>query len=223
LFTGTVLFNTFCFEYGSLIGKCLPRDAPAGLARTRHEQEGLMTTETTSAYDPLLRRIHWLTAALFIAAMLIGFFCGLQQPGTSPRRELLEVHKSLGATLFFLAILRLMVRAATTAPGEVSSFGPWVRLAARLNHWALYFILFAMPITGYVFSSAGGYSLKYFWTFSWPRLVVKNNEVARIGETSHELIAWLVYAAVALHIAATFWHVVVKRDETLSRMWQPRN
>jgi cytochrome b561 len=56
--------------------------------------------------------------------MLIGFYCGLQQPGTSPRRELLEVHKSLGVTLFFLAILRLMVRAATTAPGEVSSFGP---------------------------------------------------------------------------------------------------
>lgn len=178
-----------------------------------------MTTETTTAYDPLLRRIHWVTAVFFIAAMLIGFYCGLQQPGTSPRRELLEVHKSLGATLFFLAILRLMVRAATTAPGEVSSLGPWVRLAARLNHWALYFILFAMPITGYLFSSAGGYSLKYFWTFSWPRLVVNNPAVARLGETSHDLLAWFVYAVVILHIAATFWHVVVKKDETLSRMW----
>jgi cytochrome b561 len=183
-----------------------------------------MTSETTTAYDPLLRRIHWITAVLFIAAMLIGFYCGLQQPGTSPRSELLEVHKSLGATLFFLAILRLMVRAATTAPGEASSLGPslsgrWVRFAARLNHWALYFILFAMPITGYLFSSAGGYSLKYFWSFSWPRLVAGNQAVARIGETSHDLLAWFVYAVVALHIAATVWHVVVKKDETLSRMW----
>jgi cytochrome b561 len=72
---------------------------------------------------------------------------------------------------------------------------------------------------GYLFSSAGGYSLKYFWTFSWPRLVVNNQEVARIGETSHDLLAWFVYAVVALHIAATFWHVVVKKDETLARMW----
>ena len=66
-----------------------------------------MTSETTTAHDPLLRRIHWLTALLFIAAMLIGFYCGLQRPGTSPRRELLEIHKSLGVTLFFLTILRL--------------------------------------------------------------------------------------------------------------------
>lgn len=178
-----------------------------------------MTSETTSAYHPLLRRIHWITAVLFIVAMLIGFYCGLQPPGTSPRRELLEVHKSLGETLFLLAVLRLMVRAATTAPAEPSSFGPWVRLAARLNHWALYFILFAMPVTGYLFSSAGGYSLRYVWTFSWPRLLLNDQAAVRIGETSHGLLAWFVYAVVILHVAATFWHVLVKKDETLSRMW----
>ena len=76
---------------------------------------------TESAYDVRLRWIHWASAALFIAAMLIGFYCGLQPPGTSPRRELLEVHKSLGVTLFVLAILRLMVRVATTAPPESGS------------------------------------------------------------------------------------------------------
>jgi len=108
-------------------------------------------TTTTDEYPPLLRWIHWTTAVLFIVAMLIGFYCGLQEPGTSPRRELLEVHKSLGATLFMLAVLRLTVRAATRVPPEPSSFGPLTRLAARLNHWALYFILFIMPITGYMF------------------------------------------------------------------------
>ncbi|WP_407150815.1 cytochrome b [Bradyrhizobium sp. ORS 86] len=178
-----------------------------------------MTTKVTASYDPLLRRIHWATAVLFIAAMLIGLYCGLQPAGTSPRRELLEVHKSLGATLFILAILRLIVRAVTVAPPEPGSFSPLVRIAARLNHWALYVILFAMPVTGYMFSSAGGYSLRYFWTFSWPRLFAGDKAVAHAGEVAHGLLAYLVYAAVALHIAATIWHVVVKRDETLSRMW----
>jgi cytochrome b561 len=174
-------------------------------------------TETT--YDARLRLIHWASAVLFIAAMLIGFYCGLQAPGTSPRRELLEVHKSLGVTLFFLAILRIMVRAATTAPPQPASFGPLVRLAARLNHWALYAVLFAMPITGYLFSSAGGYSLKFFWLFSWPRLISDNASVAHAGEVSHDALAYLVYVAVALHLMATIWHVAVKRDATLSRMW----
>lgn len=174
---------------------------------------------TTTEYDPLLRWIHWATAIIFITAMLIGFYCGLQQPGTSPRRELLEVHKSLGVTLFVLAILRVMVRVSTAAPPESSSLSRPVRLAARLNHWALYFVLLAMPVTGYMFSSAGGYSLRYFWTFSWPRLFAGNRWIEHAGEVSHGTLAYLVYAAVALHIGATFWHVLVKKDATLSRMW----
>jgi len=178
-----------------------------------------MPVEETTAYAPLLRRIHWATAVLFIAAILIGFYCGLQPPGTSPRRELLEVHKSLGMTLLFLSMLRLAVRWATKVPPEPSSFGALVRLAARLNHAALYLILFAMPLTGYAFSSAGGYSLKYFWTFSWPRLVADSPAIAHAGEVTHDAFAYLVYAAVAVHIAATFWHALVKRDGTLARMW----
>jgi cytochrome b561 len=154
--------------------------------------------------------------------MLIGLYCGWQAPGTSPRRELLEVHKSLGVTLFGLAILRLIVRAATTAPSEPASFGALVRFASKLNHWALYGVLLAMPITGYMFSSAGGYSLKYFWTFSWPRLFGGDRELAHTGEWLHDSLSYFVYAAVGLHIAATLWHVLVKKDETLARMWPSR-
>ena len=177
----------------------------------------------TTTYDPLLRKIHWATAVLFIVAMLIGLYCGLQPPGTSPRRELLDVHKSLGATLFFLAILRVMVRFSTRQPPEPASFGPMIRLASRLNHGALYLLLFIMPVTGYMFSSAGGYSLKYFWLFSWPRLFAGNDTIKLAGETAHGLIAYVVYAVVALHIAATLWHVILRKDETFSRMWPARS
>ncbi len=181
-----------------------------------------MSPDVTTAYAPLLRRIHWATAVLFLAAMLIGFYCGLQPPGTSPRRQLLEVHKSLGMTLLFLSVLRLTVRAATKVPPEPSSFGALVRFAARLNHIALYLILFAMPLTGYAFSSAGGYSLKYFWTFSWPRLFTDSPRIAHAGEVAHDTLAYVIYAAVTLHIAATVWHAWVVRDGTLARMW-PRS
>jgi len=175
---------------------------------------------TETSYDGRLRWIHWVSAILFIAAMLLGLYCGLQAPGTSPRRELLEVHKSLGVTLFFLAILRIIVRAATMAPPEPRSHSLLIRVAARLNHWVLYAVLLAMPITGYLFTSAGGYSLKFFWLFSWPRLVAGSPAVAHAGEVSHDAIAYLVYVAVALHIVATIWHAAVRKDETLSRMWR---
>ncbi|MEW6644777.1 MAG: cytochrome b [Pseudomonadota bacterium] len=179
-------------------------------------------TSPSATYAPLLRNIHWATAVLFLLALFIGFYCGLQEPGTSPRRELLELHKSLGVTLFALAILRVIVRLSTKVPPEPASFGPLVRLAARLNHAALYLILFAMPVTGYMFSSAGGYSLKYFWSFSWPRLFVGNKAIAEAGEAAHGALAYVVYLVVALHIAATLWHVLVKRDDVLARMWPAR-
>lgn len=182
----------------------------------------MTTVREKTAYAPLLRAIHWTTAVLFIAAMLIGLYCGLQPPGTSPRRELLEVHKSLGITLLFLSVLRLMVRVSTAMPPEPGPVGRLVGLAARLNHLALYAVLFAMPLTGYAFSSAGGYSLKFFWTFSWPRLFAGNSAVAHAGEVAHDMLAWLVYAAVGLHVAATLWHVLVLRDGTLARMWPRR-
>jgi cytochrome b561 len=177
----------------------------------------------TTTYDPLLRKIHWATAVLFIIAMLIGLYCGLQVPGTSPRRELLDVHKSLGVTLFFLAILRVMVRFSTKQPPVPPAVGPMVRLASRLNHGALYLILFIMPVTGYMFSSAGGYSLKYFWLLSWPRLFAGDKSIAHAGEAAHGLIAYLVYAVVTLHIAATLWHVILRKDDTLARMWPARS
>ncbi|WP_316238823.1 cytochrome b [Bradyrhizobium sp. SZCCHNR1015] len=178
--------------------------------------------ETTTAYDPWLRWIHWATAVLFIAAMLIGLYCGLQPAGTSPRRELLEIHKSLGITLFLLAIARLIVRARTTAPPAPAAFGPMVRALSQLNHWALYAVLLVMPVTGYMFSSAGGYSLRYFGTFSWPRLFAGDKAIARAGEVTHDTLAYVVYLVVALHIAATLWHAFVKKDETLARMWPRR-
>ncbi|MGJ5009016.1 cytochrome b [Bradyrhizobium sp. SZCCHNS3002] len=178
--------------------------------------------ETTTAYDPLLRWIHWTTALLFIAAMLIGLYCGLQPAGTSPRRELLEIHKSLGITLFLLAIARLIVRARTSAPPAPAAFGPVVRALSQLNHWALYAVLLVMPVTGYMFSSAGGYSLRYFGTFSWPRLFAGDKAIAHAGEVTHDTLAYLVYLVVGLHIAATLWHAFVKKDETLARMWPRR-
>ncbi|MGY8667982.1 cytochrome b [Bradyrhizobium sp. UFLA05-109] len=183
----------------------------------------MTTAPITPPYAPLLRWIHWTTAVLFIIAMLIGFYCGLQQPGTSPRRELLEVHKSLGETLFVLTMLRLLVRAATKAPPQPGTSSALVRLAAGLNHIVLYALLVAMPVTGYLFSSAGGYRLKYFGTLDLPRLFAGNQVVAHLGEAVHGLLAWLVYATVAAHIGATIWHAIVKRDDTLARMLPPRS
>jgi cytochrome b561 len=180
------------------------------------------STPPAGTYDAVQRWLHWLTAILFLAAVAIGFYASLQTPGTSPRRELLEVHKSLGITIFFLALLRLAYRLWARPPAMPAAFSRLVRWAANSNHWLLYGLMLVMPITGFTYSSAGGHPLKYFWLFDWPRLVGRDDALALRAETLHAWFAWLVYAVVLMHLLAVVWHELVKRDGTLSRMWASR-
>ncbi len=185
-------------------------------------------TDTTSApappplsavYDPVLRALHWITAVAFLVALAIGIYASTQVPGTSPRRELLEVHKSLGMTVLFLTVARLARRRFSKPPRYPAAFSRLVRLGSSVNHWGLYALMLAMPLSGYLNSAAGGYSLKYFWMFNVPRLVPASKALSDVGETVHGLAAWLVYLTVTLHVCAVLWHELVKRDGTLSRMW----
>jgi cytochrome b561 len=173
-------------------------------------------------YDPMLRALHWITALTFLLALPLGLYASSQVAGTSPRREILEVHKSLGMTVLFLTLARLAWRASSRQPRGAAAFGWLVRMASSLNHWGLYGLMLAMPLTGYINSAAGGYSLQYFWLFTLPRLAPDSKALSHLGETLHAIAAWLVYLTVTLHIAAVLWHEVVKRDGTLSRMWPRR-
>jgi cytochrome b561 len=174
------------------------------------------------AYDPVLRALHWITAIAFLGALGIGIYAATQAPGTSPRRELLELHKSLGMTVLFLSLARLAWRALSEQPHTPAAFGWLVRLASAVNHWALYGLMLAMPASGYAYSGAGGYPLEYFWLFDLPRLVPNSKALSLLGEDLHGFIAWIAYLAVTLHVVAVLWHELVKRDGTLSRMW-PRH
>jgi cytochrome b561 len=175
-----------------------------------------------ATYDPVLRALHWITAIVFLVALAIGIYSSTQAPGTSPRRELLEVHKSLGMTVLFLTLVRLAWRALSRQPHAPAAFGWLVGIASSVNHWGLYGLMLAMPVSGYASSAAGGYSLEYFWLFNLPRLVPDSKALSLLGEDLHGFIAWIVYAAVTLHVAAVLWHELVKRDGTLSRMWVRR-
>ena len=148
---------------------------------------------TTQDYDPVQRATHWATAFIFLAAVVLGFYASLQVPGTSPRREILEVHKSLGMSVLFLALFRLLYRLRVGAPTPLPS-ARWQTRTAAATHAGLYALMLAMPLSGYLFTSAGNYSLKYFWTFAWPRLFAGDGALSRAAETAHGALAYLVYA-----------------------------
>ena len=173
-------------------------------------------------YDAAQRALHWSMAIIIFTAIALGVYAALLPQGTSPRRELLDIHKSLGMTALFLAVLRLGYRIAVGEPRYRVPLGPRVHASARAAHATLYALMILMPIAGYLDSGAGGYSLSWFGLFSWPRLVPLDKPLSHLGGEIHFWGAWAMGAILALHLLAVVWHRLIKHDEVLSRMWPTR-
>ncbi|MGH2411892.1 MAG: cytochrome b, partial [Chloroflexota bacterium] len=95
---------------------------------------------------------------------------------------------------------------------------PHERALARITHAALYVVLFAMPLSGWIGSSAGGHPVKWFNLFTLPMLVGKNRPLSGVMGETHEVLAICLGLIVVLHIAAALKHHFVLRDDTLRRM-----
>ena len=180
-------------------------------------------TAPVPSYDRVQRAFHWSMALIIVVAMLIGLYCAYQVPGTPLRRCLLEWHKSLGMAAMVLIVLRTAYRLARAAPPYVERMGRLNHAAAHGAHLGLYALMLFMPLTGYWFSAAGGYSLPFFWLFQWPRVLPVDKASIHLPEALHLYGGWALYTVVGLHVAAVVWHQLVKRDTVLSRMWpRPR-
>jgi cytochrome b561 len=105
-------------------------------------------------------------------------------------------------------------RAAYSEP-----LGRLVHAAARTGHLALYVLMIAMPVTGYLTSTAGGNEVSWFGLFNLPRLVGKDKFLDEAASWAHLVFAWAIAVVIALHLGAVVWHAGVKRDAVLTRMW----
>ena len=174
--------------------------------------------ETRFCFDRLQRWLHWIMAVLIFVAIGLGIASAYFPVGQQPRKGLLEIHKSIGFTIVVLLIIRLVWRSFAGEPPYRQPLDRFTRAASRAGHAALYALMIFMPVTGYMFSAAGGYSLPWFGLFQWPRLLPHQDNIINWGEWLHDGSAWVISGVILLHLAAVAFHQWVKRDEVLSRM-----
>ena len=180
-----------------------------------------MAVPEVHRYSPAMQALHWLTALLMFAVLPLAWAM-VEAPRTAPGRETLyTLHKSVGITILALAALRLVWRVSRPVPAEPSSLPRWMAVSGRASHWLLYAILLAMPISGYLLSTAGGNPVSYFGLFDLPSLP-KNADLASSARSVHLTLQWAVYALIALHVAATAYHVIVRKDGLLDRELPPQ-
>jgi cytochrome b561 len=95
---------------------------------------------------------------------------------------------------------------------------PLERLVSRSTHIAFYVLLFAMPLTGWMMSSAKNYSVSWFGLFTWPNLIGKSQSAFKLLQTTHHALSDVLFAIAVLHILAALKHHFWDKDGVLLRM-----
>ena len=171
-----------------------------------------------AVYHPALRLLHWLMAALIFIALGLGL-TAKELPRGSLRSDILFAHKSIGLTILMLAVVRVVTRLSVGAPPYAVPLGKLTQAAANAGHLALYALMFAMPISGYILSGASGADVPWFGVFHAPIVVPLDDSLAQAGKRAHFIFAWTIAFVLAAHLAAVVWHARFKRDTVLTRMW----
>jgi cytochrome b561 len=136
----------------------------------------------------------------------------------SPRKlRYYSYHKWIGITVLGLLLLRALWRARYAAPPD-EPMPRWQSLVAHGTHGLLYLLMFAVPLVGWLYSSASGYSVVYLKLWQLPDLVPKDPALAKVLVSMHHLLAWTLLCVVLLHVAGALQHHFVERDATLRRM-----
>jgi cytochrome b561 len=169
-------------------------------------------------YNRALIAIHWLTALMMFAVVLIGLRM-TEMPRRAPQREIwFTIHKSIGITILALVLLRLIVRSISRTPAYPAAMGMLERAMASVVHMLLYVVLLAMPLSGYITSLSGGHGFDWFFLFRIPDLVPRDQALSHLAAALHVAGQWAVYALVAVHIFGALYHVFVRRERIFARI-----
>lgn len=179
-------------------------------------------------FDPTTRLLHWLTASLMLLVFVLAFSIDLATSRAS-HTVFLQLHRSVGLTVWVLTMARLVWRNLAKYPNWPSDMSQTMRVAAMASEYALYALLLAQPILGLLQTSARGDHVDLFFIGQLPALIEKNRPLARQLLTVHEAIGFSLLGLITVHVAAALFHHLWRRDDTLTAMlpiaagWRPQS
>ncbi|MHB1676163.1 MAG: cytochrome b [Sulfuriferula sp.] len=161
--------------------------------------------------------LHWLVAGLIIATFPLGWY--MSDMTLSPLKlKLYSYHKWIGIIILLLVFLRLLWRATHRPPAMPVGMPRWQERSAHVAHIGLYGLMLAVPLTGWLMSSALGFQVVVFGVLPLPDLIAANKPLGHLFKTLHEILNYSLLGLVVLHVGAALHHHFILRDRTLSRM-----
>jgi len=212
------------FQGMGLENKMLPKDGGdvalmPGADSDLNSSPYQTTQETTPVHPKKMVALHWLTV-LCLCLVAASILIRDEVDGRALRQWLLEGHRHLGlfVLILFFARVAIRIRLSKSRPEHNPS---WVmRFLAGLTHVALYAVLLAQPLLGWILSDARGKPVDLLGA-TLPALVGPDEDLADKLQIWHVDVAWVLLGLISLHIAAALWHHFVLRDRVL-RMMLPK-
>lgn len=180
-------------------------------------------SNTSQHFGAVAKSFHWTTALLIFTLIPLGIFANDLPYDTSEtlarKAWYFSLHKTLGVTLFFVALLRILWALAQPRPAPLHPDRRAETLAAHTVHWLLYGSLLLVPLSGWVHHAATAGFAPIWWPLGQDLpLVPKSESLAATAAGLHIVFERVLVVAIALHVAGALKHHFIDRDVTLKRM-----
>lgn len=181
-------------------------------------------SNTNTTYGSVTKALHWLTALLILTVIPLGVIAhemGYDTSDQLSRKALLfSLHKTVGVTIFFVALIRIGWAFSQTKPGLLNAEKPAESFLAQLVHWMLYASLVIVPLSGWVHHASTEGFAPIWWPFGQDLpFIPKSESLAHVTATFHMVFERVMVISLLLHIAGALKHHFVDKDATLRRMW----
>jgi cytochrome b561 len=161
--------------------------------------------------------LHWLVALLIFVGLPLGLYM-VDLPLSPDKLKFYSYHKWIGITVLLLVAIRLAWRATHTPPPLPASVAAWQRRASAIVHGLLYVLMIAIPLSGWLMSSAKGFQTVWFGVLPLPDLLDKNRELGDLLTEVHKFLNFTLLALVVVHVGAALQHHYIERQPFLQRM-----
>ncbi len=169
------------------------------------------------SYDRLMKAVHWSTL-LLIAAAYGAVWTSHAVASREQHAFLVELHRSLGVTVFALTVFRFAWRWHARIPSLPADLPPLQKVAARATEYILYALLLAQPMLGILHTNAQGRKVYFYLLGELPAVIGHDKVLAKQSIAAHDIVSYLLLAVIALYAAAALFHHFGRRDNVLNAM-----
>jgi len=171
----------------------------------------------TRTYTATAKTLHWFMALLLLGLIVLGLYMS-DLPLSPQKLQLYSWHKWAGISAFLLVWARLGWRATHRPPALPHTMSRWMRWAAHTGHGLLYLLMIAVPLSGWLMSSAKGFQTVWFGVLPIPDLLSKDRALGNQLLVVHQLLNYALIAVIGLHVGGAAKHALIDRDDVFKRM-----